>query len=81
MLFGLTNAVLALQQVMKQFIKCHNLKYVTAYLESITVEGIDQKFHDENLKSIEGSGKKKITSRSIKKNASIIALKSNFWVI
>ena len=36
---------------MNQFIKRHNLKYINVYLDNITVGGMDQNSHDENLKA------------------------------
>ena len=56
--FGLTNAVPAFQRVINQFIKRHNLKYVNVYLDNITVGGMDQKPHDENLKALKEAAKK-----------------------
>ena len=71
--FGLTNAVPAFQQVMNQFIKCHDLKYVNVYLDNITVGGMDQKSHDENLKALKEAAKKDNFTFN-EKNASIIVL-------
>ena len=56
--FGLTNAVPAFQRVMNQFIKRHNLKYFNVYLDNISVGGMDQKFHDENLKALKEAARK-----------------------
>ena len=56
--FGLTNAVPAFQRVMKQFIKRHDFKYVNVYLDNITVGGMDQIYHDENLKALKEAAKK-----------------------
>ena len=53
-----SNAVPAFQRVMNQFIKRHDLKYVNVYLDNITVEGIDQISHDENLKALKEAAKK-----------------------
>ena len=49
---GLTNAVPALQRVINEFIANHNLKCVNAYLENITVGGMTQKEHDDNLAAL-----------------------------
>ena len=56
--FGLTNAIPAFQQVMNQFIKHHDLKYVNVYLDNITVGGMDQISHEENLKALKEAAKK-----------------------
>ena len=56
--FGLTNAVPAFQRVMNQFIKRHDLKNVNVYLDNITVGGMDQKSHNENLKALKEAAKK-----------------------
>ena len=55
--FGLTNAVPAFQQLINQFIKRHDLKFVNVYLGNITVGGMDQKSHDENLKALKETAK------------------------
>ena len=57
--FGLTNAVPAFQRMMNQFIKRHDLKYVNVYLDNITVGGMDQISHDENLKALKEAAKKR----------------------
>ena len=56
--FGPINAVPAFQRVMNQFIKRHDLKYVNVYLDNITVRGMDQISHDENLKALKEAAKK-----------------------
>ena len=55
--FGLTNAVSAFQRVMNQFIKRHDLKNVYV-LDNITVGGMEQISHDENLKALKKAAKK-----------------------
>ena len=55
---GLTNAIPAFQQVTNQFLKCHDLKYVNVYLDNITVRGMEQISHDENLKALKEAAKK-----------------------
>ena len=56
--FGLANAVPAFQQMINQFIKRHDLKYVNVYLDNITVGEMDQISHDENLKALKEAAKK-----------------------
>ena len=56
--FNLTNAVPAFQRVINQFMKRHDLKYVNVYLDNITVGGMDQISHDENLKALKEAAKK-----------------------
>ena len=50
--FGLTNAVPTFQSVMNEFIDRYKLKGVNAYLDNITVGGMDQASHDENLNAL-----------------------------
>ena len=56
--FGLTNAIPAFQRVMNQFIKRHGLKYVNVYSDNITVGGMNQISHDENMKALKEAAKK-----------------------
>ena len=58
MLFGLTNAVPAFQRVINEFIDCYKLKGVTVYLDNISVGGMDQASHDENLNALKEAAKK-----------------------
>ena len=53
-----SNAVVAFQRVMNQFIKRHDLKYVNVYLDNRTVRGMDQIFYNENLKALKEAAKK-----------------------
>ena len=71
---GLTNAVPAFQRVTNQFSKRHDLKYVNMYLDNITVGGMDQIFHDENLKALKKAAKKDNFTFNEEKC-------SNFWDI
>ena len=50
--FGVTNGVSAFQRVVDDFIKCHDLKKVYAYLDDITVTGATAEEHDHNLKRL-----------------------------
>ena len=56
--FGLTNAVLAFQRVINEFINRYKLKGVTVYLDNITVGGMDQASHYENLNALKEAAKK-----------------------
>ena len=56
--FGLTNAVLAFQRVMNEFIDRYKLKGINVYLDNITVGGIDQASHEENLNVLKEAAKK-----------------------
>ena len=49
---GVTNGVSAFQRVIDDFIKCHDLKKVYAYLDDITVTGATAEEHDHNLKRL-----------------------------
>jgi len=55
--FGLTNAVPAFQRVMHEFIARYKLKGVNVYLDNLTVGGMDQKSHDENLIALKEAAK------------------------
>ena len=55
--FGLTNAVPAFQHVMNEFIDCYKVKGVNVYLDNITVGGMDQASHDENLNALKEAAK------------------------
>lgn len=48
--FGITNGVACFQRSMNGFITDNNLKGAFAYLDNITICGIDQSDHDANLK-------------------------------
>lgn len=48
--FGVTNGVAAFQRTMNEFIKRNNLVGTFAYLDDLTVCGVDQADHDANLK-------------------------------
>ena len=50
--FGFINATPALQRVINQFSKRHDLKYVNVYLNNIYVGKIDQQSLDENIKAL-----------------------------
>ena len=56
--FGLKNAVPAFQRVMNKFIDRYKLKGVNVYLDNITVGGMDQASHDENLCALKEAAKK-----------------------
>ena len=56
--FGLTNAVPAFQCMMNEFIDRYKLKGVNVYLDNITVGGMDQASHDENLCALKEAAKK-----------------------
>ena len=75
--FGLTNAVLAFQRVMNKFIDRYKLKGVNVYLDNITIGGIDQASHDENLNALKEAAKKEILLL-MNPSANKIALKFNF---
>jgi len=49
MAFGVTNGVSAFQRIKDTVIKKHRLKRIYAYLDNITVGGVTEKEHDENL--------------------------------
>ena len=56
--FGLTNAVPAFQRVINEFIDCYKPKGFNVYLDNITVGGMDQASHDENLNALKEAAKK-----------------------
>ena len=56
--FGLTNAMPAFQRVMNEFIGRYKLKEVNVYLDNITVGGMDQASHNENLNTLNKTEKK-----------------------
>ena len=56
--FGLTNAVPAFQRIINEFIDRYKLNGVNVYLDNITVGGMDQASHDENLNALKEAAKK-----------------------
>ena len=50
--FGVTNEASALQSVMNQFIKRHNLKKVYVYLDNLTVTGSSLEERDRNFETL-----------------------------
>ena len=74
--FGSTNAVPAFQHVMNEFIDRYKLKGVNVYLDNITVGGMDQASHDENLYALKLQKKKILLL--MKTSANTIVHKFNF---
>ena len=50
--FGVCNGVSAFQRVIDNMIEKYNLKNTYAYIDDITVTGINQTDHDANLKAL-----------------------------
>ena len=56
--FGLTNAVPAFQRLMNEFITRNQLQGVNVYLDNLTLGGVDQRSHDQNLKALKEAAQK-----------------------
>ena len=50
--FGVSNGVSTFQRIIDNLIDKYNLKQTYAYLDNVTVTGIDKNEHDENLKAL-----------------------------
>ena len=50
--FGVSNGVSTFQRIIDNVIEKYNLKQTYAYLDNVTVTGIDKNKHDENLKAL-----------------------------
>ena len=75
--FGLTNAVPAFQSVMNEFIDRYKLKRINVYLDNITVGGMNQTSHNENLNALKEAAKKR-NLLSMKTSVNPITLRFNF---
>lgn len=56
--FGVTNGVACFQRIMDRLVAENNLEAVFVYIDNITIGGMDQKEHDENLKKFLDVAKK-----------------------
>ena len=56
--FGVTNGVACFQRNIDDFIKRHSLEKTYAYLDNVTVAGVDQAEHDKNLTTLLDACKK-----------------------
>ena len=60
--FGVTNGVACFQRVIDDIISTDNLKGTFAYLDNVTICGVDQADHDENLRGfLESAAARNIT--------------------
>ena len=50
--FGVSNGVSTFQRIIDNLIEKYNLKQTYAYLDNVTLTGIDKNEHDENLKAL-----------------------------
>ena len=55
--FGVTNGVSYFQRIVDNLIEKHNLRKTCAYLDNITVYGVNQKDHYKNLKRLVSAAK------------------------
>lgn len=73
--FGVTNGVAVFQRAMDKFVEKEGLKDTFPYLDNITVAGLDQKEHDENVRKFrEAIQRRNLTlneSKSVESKASI----------
>ena len=78
--FGLTNVVPTFQRAINEFIAKHDLKCVNAYLDNITVGGMTQQEHDDNLAALRRAAEL-INSHSTKKRVYTTVPKLVCWDI
>ena len=78
--FRTTNAVPAFQPVMNEFLQRHQLKGINVYMDNLTVGGMDQKSHDENLSALKEAAKIEHFTFNEDKCQSI-AVRFNYWGI
>ncbi|XP_064083977.1 uncharacterized protein LOC135199749 [Macrobrachium nipponense] len=70
--FGVTNGVAAFQRAMDKLVEDENLKDTFPYLDNITVGGLTQAEHDENVqKFLEVVRKRKLTLNEVKSVVSV----------
>ena len=50
--FGVSNVVSTFQRIIDNLIEKYNLRQTYAYLDNVTVTGIDKNEHDQNLKAV-----------------------------